>query len=160
MKRSNFVLETGQIKYEFRNDNKEVYRLDTVLIRENDNTRRIYTDGTASESNQEYTKDFEFNTIDFASATVSTWDGHRVEITYVPSAIHVLVRVKAALFLIDKTNVINAEEGMPAIAIRFMNRIKRLEKSMTDAAAVGSEDEKYYDETRGDTIPQRRFRTY
>ncbi len=159
--KSNFILDSTQTKYEFRVDNKETYRIDQVLIREDDNSRRVYTDGdTPSEASQKYTKDFEFNTITFESGTVSAWDGNRVEINYLPTPFHHLIRLKAALSIIDKTNVVNAEEGMPAIAIRLMSRIKRLEKSLTDAAAVGSEDEKYYDPTLGETIPQRRFWTY
>jgi len=49
---------------------------------------------------------------------------------------------------------------MPAIAIRLMSRIKRLEKAMSSPEAVGSEDEKYYNPTKGTIIPQRRFKTY
>ena len=86
--------------------------------------------------------------------------GRDIEINYVPAAFHHLVRLKAALSIIDKTNVMNAEEGMPAIAIRLMSRIKRLEKALTSAVVVGSEDEINYDPTLGETISQRRFRTY
>jgi len=164
IKKSNFILDGTQTKYEFRNDNKKTYRIDLMLIREDDNSRRVYTEvasgDSPSEADQTYSKDFEFNTITFASETVNTWNGSRVEITYLPSAFHHLVRLKAALSTIDKTNVMNAEEGMPAIAIRLMSRVKRLEKSQSDAVAVGSEDEKCYDETLGETIPQIRFRTY
>ena len=161
IKNANFILDSNNTRYEFRNDNKETYRIDLILIREDDNDRRVYTEVASgddpSEASQTYSKDFEFNTITLASETVSARDGSRVEITYVPAAFHHLVRLKAALSLIDKTNVMNAEEGMPAIAIRLMSRVKRLEKALTDAVAVGSEDEINYDPTLGDTIPQRRF---
>ena len=164
IKKANFMIDSTQTKYEFRNDNKEVYRIDLMLIREDDHSRRIYTEvaseGDPSEDDQTYSKDFEFNTLTLSSETISTWDGKRVEIIYVPSAFHHLVRLKAALSLIDKTNVMNAEEGMPAIAIRLMSRVKRLETALTNAVAVGSEDEINYDPTLGETIPQRRFVTY
>jgi len=83
-----------------------------------------------------------------------------VEVDYIPIQIHHLTRLKAALSLIDGSAVINADENMPAIAIRFMSRIKRLEKAMSSPTAVGSEDEKYYNPTYGEVIPQRRFKTY
>ena len=159
----NFMIVDTQTKYEFRNDNVETNRIDRVVIRQDNNSSRVYTDAgddNPSESGLTYTKDFEFNTITFSSATISAQNGRRVEVTYLPASFHHLVRIKAALSIIDKTHVINAEEGMPAIAIRLMSRVKRLEKALTTAAAVGSEDEKHYDPTRGKTIPQRRFRTY
>lgn len=161
VKKSTFVLDTDNTRYEFRNDDRKVFRVDRVIIREDDNTRRAYTgSSSASESSQNYIEDLEFNTVTFHADTVSTWDGYRVEIDYVPTFIHHLVRLKAALFLIDKTNVINAEENMPAVAIRLMNRIKRIEEANADAVAIGSTNAKDYDPTYGEVIKQRRFKTY
>jgi len=126
-----------------------------------DNNNRIeYSDGTASETSKEYTKDLDFNTITFHADTVSTYDGNRVIIDYIPNSIHWLARLKAALYLIDKTAVTNAEENAPSIGLRILQRIKRIEEAIKRPIAVGSEDEKYYDPTLGENIPQRRFRTY
>jgi len=165
IKRINFnFLDSSQLIYEFRNDNTKTYRIDLVLIREDDNTRRVYTevaDGDSpSEADRTYSKDFEFNTITFSSETLAAWNGRYVELTYVPAGFHHLARLKAALSIIDKTNVMNAEEGMPAIAIRLMSRVKRLEQALTKGIAVGSEDEINFDITRGETIRQRRFLTH
>ena len=164
IRKINFMIKNTETKYEFRVDNKETYRIDLVIIRKNDHSRRVYTEvasgASPSEADQTYSKDFEFNTLTFASATINAWNGMRVEVSYIPAGFHHLVRLKAALSLIDRTNVMNAEEGMPAIAIRLMSRIKRLEKALTDLVVVGSEDEINYDPTLGETIPQRRFVTY
>jgi len=158
-KKSTFTLDSTQTRYEFRSDDKKTYRIDRVIIRENNNTRRTYTSGTASETNQEYTEDLEFNTITFHSDTVSDWNGHRVEVDYVPTYIHWLIRLKATLYLLENTNSVNADEQTPTGVNRIVNRIKRIEDSLTPIA-VGSTNEKDYDPTIGEVIPQRRFRTY
>lgn len=160
IRRSTFVLDNTQTDYEWRNDNQETYTIQRVIVYIDDNSRREYTDGTASETNQEYTKDLEFNKITFHADTVAAYSGNRVQIDYVPTSFHHLVRLKAALFLIDQTNVTNSEEGTPAASIRLMNRINRIEKAITSVKVAGSEDEKYYDPTYGEVIPQRRFWTY
>ena len=55
----NFVLQSPNTKYEFRVDNKQTYRIDQVLIIENDNSRRTYTEADSgddpSEDDQTYT---------------------------------------------------------------------------------------------------------
>jgi len=162
--RSTFLVDSAQTKYEFRIDNKKTYRIDRVIIREGDNSRRVYTEAASgvgpSETVLTYTWDNEFNTITFSSATISAWAGMRTEVQYVPFEIHHLVRLKGALFLIDNSNMVNSEENTPAIAIRLMNRINRLTKAVSLFQASGSEDNINYDPTYGEYIPQRRFSTY
>ena len=95
IKRARFtLLGPTQTKYEFRIDNTKTYRIDKVIIRESDNTRRVYTsvDSGPTEAAKTYTKDFEFNTITFQQATIAAWSGMLVEVTYVPAAHHHLVR--------------------------------------------------------------------
>jgi len=163
-KRARFTLLSTYATYEFRNSNIKTYRIDTVLIREEDNDRRVYTKAVspavASESAQTYTWDDEFNTITFAAATISAWDGYLCEIVYVPVQIHHLVRLKAALSLLDASSLKNADESMPVQSIRLMSRIKRLEKAMVSPTAEGSSNNANYNPTDGDLIPQRRFNTY
>jgi len=159
-KKSTFVLDSTQARYEFRTDNKKVFRVDRVIIRDDNNNRITYTSGTASEANLEYTEDLEFNTITFHSSTVGTYDGDRVEVHYIPSEIHHMVRCKAALHILDRVNVFNAEENTPTLGLRLLQRITRLENTYSETFAVGSEDEITYDVTSGDVIPQRRFWTY
>lgn len=53
----------------------------------------------------------------------------------------------------------NAEENAPATGLRIIQRIKRIEEGAMPFA-VGSTNEKDYDPTYGEVIPQRRFRTY
>lgn len=164
IKRSNFVLDNTQEIYEFRVDKKKTYRIDQVLIRDDNNDRRIYTEASTgdnpSEANQTYTKDFEFNTLTFSSETVNAWNGNRCEIDYVPIQHHHLTRLKAALFLLDNSAITNTSEDTPTIIIRLMNRIKRLESAMNPYRSFGSTNEKFYNPTIGKTIPQRRFWTY
>lgn len=157
-KRSNFVLDSSQEVYEFRVDKKETYRIDKVYIIDDDRNRIEYIAGTASETNKEYTEDLEFNKITFHADTIGTYSGNMVIIDYVPINIHILARTKAALFLQDQANVTNANEDTPTLGLRLLQRIKRLESSI--GIAVGSEDEKNFNPTIGDTIPQRRFWTY
>jgi len=152
-------LDSTQTKYEFRSDDKKTFRIDRVIIRENDNTRRTYISGTASEDDQEYTEDFEHNTITLHSDTISAWDGHRVEVDYVPTYIHWLIRLKAVLSLMENTNSVNADDQTPTGVTRILNRIERIEKGVTPLA-VGSTNEENFDITSGEIIPQRRFRTY
>lgn len=159
-KRSTFVLDSTQTDYEFRIDKRKTFAIEKVYILTDSNIRREYTNGEASESSQTYRKDLDFNKITFAAATVLAYDGNRVIIDYIPNYIHWLVRLKAALHLIDRDAITNAEEGTPVLGLRILQRIDRIEKSINTPAAVGSEDEKYYDPTVGEVIPQRRFRRY
>lgn len=160
LKKSNFVLSSTQQRYEFRVDNKKVFRIDKVIIRDSNNNRIVYTAGSASESNLEYTKDLEFNTITFDSSTTGKYDGNRVEVHYTLNVFHILSRTKAALFLNDWTNVVNAEGVSTNIGLRLLQRIRRLESQIMPEIGVGSEDEIRYDPTLGETILQRRFWTY
>ena len=159
-RRSNFVLDSSQTVYEFRTDKKKTFAIEKVYIIDDDNNRIEYTDGTASESNQEYTKDLDFNKLTFHSDTVSNYNGNRVIVDYIPNEIHWLVRLKAALYLIDRTAVTNADENAPTIGLRTLQRIQRIEKAYMETRVVGSEDEKHFDPTFGEVIPQRRFWTY
>ena len=160
-RKATFVLENTITRYEFRIDARKVYRIDNVIIRRDDNTRRVYTAAeTASESSQNYVKDLEFNTITFASGTVSQFNGNRVEVDYVPIEIHWLTRLKAAMFLLDSTSVVNGEVDFPVITRRIFDRINRIQDAAAIPEAIGSEDEKFYDPTIGEIIPQRRFRTF
>ena len=102
----------------------------------------------------------DFNKITFHADTVSTYDGLRVIVDYIPNNIHWLARLKAVLYLLDQANIDNAEENAPAPGLRILQRIKRIEEASTEENAIGSSNEKNYDPTIGDVIPQRRFRTY
>ena len=159
-KMSTFSLDNTQLRYEFRNDNKQVYRIDKVIIRGDNNERIVYTAGTASESALEYTEDLEFNTISFAQETVDAYSGRRVEVQYSPNTLHLLVVTRAALYLLEQSAVTNAQENAPSQLSRLRNRAKRLEQSIRPDMCIGSEDNKHYDETYGVVIPQRRFWTY
>ena len=159
IKRATFTLVSLQTKYEYRNDNEQIYRIDQVFVIDSNNNRIEYTNGTASEVNHQFTLDTEFNTVTFHSDTISTYDGMRVLVNYVMLAHHQLVKLKAALSLIDTSNLVNGEENMPAIAIRLMGRIKRIENSLTPFSE-GSTNNSFYDGTRGEVIPQRRFHTF
>ena len=159
-KRSTFVLDSSQTNYEFRVDKQKTYSIEKVYILDNDNNRIEYTDGTASETNKEYTKDLDFNKITFHSDTIATYNGNRVIIDYIPNYIHWLARLKAALYLIDSTNINNADENAPTPGLRILQRIQRIEKSIAETNAVGSSNEKNYDPTYGEVIPQRRFYTF
>lgn len=159
-KKSTFILESTQTRYEFRVDDKKTYRIDRVIVRQNDNTRRVYAEGTASEVNQQFTADLEFNTITFASATVASYDGCRVEIDYVPTEFHQLTRIIAALTLLDNANVTNAEEDTPSLGVRLLQRKKRIEDAIIVYQAAGSLENVNYDPTYGEVIPQRRFYVY
>lgn len=160
----NFIIQSPNTRYEYRVDNKKTYRLDQVLIIENDNSRRTYTEADSgddpSEDDQTYTWDSEFNTLTFSAATISAWDGNMVIINYVPNEFHHLVRLKAALSILDATVITNTTEDTPALAIRFMTRIKRLENASAAPVAIGSTNERFYDPTLGENVPQRRFVTY
>ena len=158
--RSYFFIDSSQTKYEFRKDIRSVYRIDKVYIRDNNNNRIEYTAGTASESNLEYTEDLVENTITFASSTVSARSGFRVEVLYVPNSIHKLVTLKAALYLIELSSSINAEDNLPMNMSRMISRIKRLEDSIKVFTAQGSSNNANYDPTYGDYIKQTRFYTY
>ncbi len=158
-RRSNFTLDSNQTEYEFTVDKKLTFSVEKVYIIQDDLSRREYTSGTASESNQKYTLDKDFNKITFHADTISTFNGNRVIVDYIPNWIHWLVRLKAALGLIDRDAITNADENSPALGLRILQRIGRLEKAATSAAVAGSEDEKFYDPTFGEIIPQRRFRT-
>jgi len=160
-KRSTFIVDSTQSKYEFRVDNKKTYRVDLVIIRDDNNNRITYTAAsTASESSQTYVQDLEFNTITFSSATIAARNGLRVEVQYVPNEFHHLCASKGALYLLDRTNTQNSEEGTPTLGLRLLQRIQRIEGAIQPFIGVGSEDNKHYDPTRGEDIPQRRFRTY
>jgi len=160
-KKSTFFLMSNQYQYEYAIDNKKTYAIERVFIRDDENDRMEYTeDETPSESSKTYSQSAEFNTITFSSDTISTWAGRRVEVHYVPQSIHHLVRTKAALFLLDRVNVANAEENTPSLGLRLVQRIGRIEESLKPFMVVGSEDEINYDPTYGDVIPQRRFRIY
>ena len=54
----------------------------------------------------------------------------------------------------------NADADTPTKGLRILQRIQRMEKAVQAAIVVGSEDNKIYDPTIGEVIPQRRFRTY
>lgn len=159
-KRSTFVLDNTQARYEFRADNKKAFRIDRVFIRDSNNNRINYTAGTASEANKEYTEDLEFNTISFASDTLNAFNGNRVEVHYVMNAIHQLVRNKAALFLLESTNVTNATENTPVTIQRIMARITRLQNGIAIHQAQGSSNNLHFDPTFGEVIPQTRFWTF
>lgn len=160
-RKSTFILDSTQTKYEFRRDKRRTYRVDLVIIRDDDNDRFVYTSGSsASHGGQTYVEDLEYNTITFSSETVSAYDGQRVEVHYVPYELHQLARIKSALFLLENTAVLNSDETGPTIISRLANRAKRIEEGLVPVAAVGSEDEKRYDPTYGEYIPQRRFYTY
>ena len=160
-KKSIFTIDSTQARYEFRVDKKKTFRIDLVIIRDNNNNRITYTAAdTASESGRMYEEDLEFNTITFALATLSARNGLRVEVHYLPNEFHHLCRTKAALFLQDQTNVQNADEGTPSLGLRLLQRIKRIEGAIQPFQASGSEDNKFYDPTLGEVIPQRRFWTY
>ncbi len=158
-KRSTFVLDSSQTDYEFRVDKQKTYSIEKVYILD-DNNRREYTDGTASETNQEYTKDLDFNKITFHGDTVAAYSGNRIIIDYIPNYIHWLARLKAALYIIDSTNINNADENAPTPGLRIIQRIQRIEKAIAETIAIGSSNEKDYDPTYGEVIPQRRFWTY
>lgn len=161
VRKSTFIIENSQTKYEFQVDKKQVYRVDLVIIRDDNNNRITYTaDSTASETSLTYVEDLEYNTITFAQATINAYDGNRVEVHYVPYAINTLVRLKAAIYLLDHSGVTNAEDGTPTLRTRLMEQCDRIEKAIQEWKVVGSEDEKNYDPTYGDYIPQRRFYTY
>ena len=159
-RRSTFTLINTQTKYEFRIDKKKTYVIEKVYILDSNNNRVEYTAGTASETNKEFTQDLDFNSITFHSSTISNYDGLRVIIDYIPNAIHWMVRLKAALTILDRTNVTNAEENTPTLGLRILQRVGRLEMAFNTEMAVGSEDEINYDPTWGENVPQRRFRTY
>lgn len=160
VRKSRFTLSSTQLRYEFRNDDKETHRIDSVIIREDDLTRREYTEGdTASESELTYTKEFVHNTITFSQETVNAWDGRIVEVIYLPKAFHHLARAKAAIFILETSNVSNADSESPTVVDRLWRRVKRIESSLMPDGVAGSEDEKFYDPTLGEYIPQRRFWT-
>jgi len=158
--RSYFFIDSTQTKYEFRKDIRSVYRIDKVYIRDNNNNRIEYTSGTASESNLEYTEDLVENTITFASATVTARSGFRVEVLYVPNSIHKLVTLKAALYLIELSSSVNAEDNLPMNMSRMMTRINRLTNAISVFTAEGSSNNANYDPTYGEYITQTRFYTY
>ncbi|MCP3684475.1 MAG: hypothetical protein GY861_17560 [bacterium] len=160
LNRSTFVLDSTETKYEYRNDNKKVYRIDQVYIVDSNNNRIAYTEGTASEANKEFTWDSEFNTITFHADTISNYNGNRVLVNYTLQSIKILARTKAALFVIEQANTTNAEGGTPAILSRLRDRAKSMEASLAPCAAIGSTNEINYDETYGVYIPQKRFHTY
>jgi len=160
LKRTTFSLDSDQADYEFWMDNTKTYRIDHVYIIDGDNNRTEYTDGTASEDDKEYTKDLEFNKITFHADTIAAYSGDRVMVEFVPDVFHILARTKAALFLQDKSNVVNANEDTPSLALRFIQRIKRIEDGIKVNVAFGSGNERFYDPTYGEVIPQRRFFTY
>lgn len=159
-KRSTFSLDSEQQNYEFRVDQQKVYAIEKVYIIDGNNNQRVYTDGTASESNQEYTKDLDVNKITFAATTVSTYSGMRVVVEFIPNNIHWLARLKAALYLIDEMNITNAEENTPTLGLRILQRIQRIEAAIQEEKAVGSSNQYNYDPTYGEEIPQRRFWIY
>ncbi len=158
-RRSNFTLDSNQTEYEFSVDKKLTFSVEKVYIIQDDLSRREYTSGTASEANQKYTLDKDFNKITFAADTISTFNGNRVIVDWIPNWIHLLVRLKAALGLIDRDAITNADENSPAPGLRILQRIQRLEKAVTVPGVAGSEDNIVYDPTFGEVIPQRRFRT-
>ena len=161
MERSRFSLNSNNTIYEIRNDNKKIFRINTVLIRKNDNDRRVYTGTTtASELGLTYVFDNEFNTITFASETISAWNGRIVEVTYVPSSYYNLVKTHAALYLLETSNIVNGQEEAPTQLISLRHRVKILSEAMTTCEAVGSANERYYDPTLGKYIKQRRFTKY
>lgn len=159
-KKSTFILDSTVTRYEFRVDDKKTYRVDRVILRDDNNNRITYTAGTASQTGLQYTEDLEFNTITFHADTVSTWNGRRIEVDYVPIEVHHLTRLKAALFLIENSSAINAGDSTPARVTRLLDRIKRIEDAIMPFIAVGSEDNKIFDPTYGEVIPQRRFWVY
>lgn len=159
-KRSTFWIDSNQTEYEFRVDKKKTYAVEKVYIIDGNNNRIEYSQGTASEANKEYTLDTDFNKITFASGTVSARNGERVVVDYIPNQIHWLARLKADLYVLDRTATTNSEENTPTEGLRIVQRITRIEKSIEIDSAVGSSDERFYDPTYGDIIPQRRFVTY
>jgi len=161
IRNATFFIMNSQLKYEFRPDKSQVYRVDLLFIRDDDNDRIDYTaDTTASESSKTYVQDLEFNTVTFAQDTVNAMDGNRVQVQYVPYAMHTLVRLKAAIYLLDRSNITNAESNTPTLQSRLQSQIDKIEVAIQEWKIVGSEDEKNYDPTYGENIPQRRFITY
>ena len=160
-KRSTFFLDSSQTNYEFKVDKQKTHSIEKVYRLDNNNNRIEYTDGGdngVSESSKYYVKDLDFNKISFHTDTVS--GGNRVIIDYIPNYIHWLARLKAALYIIDSTNVTNAAENAPTPGLRVLQRIQRIENAIAETNAVGSSNEKNYDPTYGELIPQRRFNTY
>jgi len=167
-KRSTFIIDSSQTKYEFQVNKKKVYAIEKVYIINGNNERTEYTDGdeagsppgcVTSETNKKYCKDLDFNSITFHSDTISANSGYRVIVDYIPNAIHWLARLKAALYLIDNMNVTNAEENTPTKGLRILQRINRIENGLIETNAVGSEDEKIFETTYGELIKQRTFHT-
>lgn len=160
-KKSTFWIDNNQTKYEFRVDLKKVFRIDRVFIRDDDNNRVEYTsDSTASESTKKYVKDLEFNTITFASDTISARAGNRVEVHFVPNEIHLMAVSKAALYILDRADTVNSGETSSNLGLRLLQRVTRLENSIMLDQATGSTNNIHFDPTFGDVIPQRRFRTF
>lgn len=154
---SNFSILGTHTKYEFRNDNERVYRIDRVVIYDDNHDQVVYTAGTsASETSLKYVEDLEFNTITFHADTVAKWDGRVCVIHYLPYSIHLLARTKAALFLLDRSNVTNATDNTPTLGTRLFQRITRIEDSIRSELATGSMENIFYDPTYGVTIRQLR----
>ena len=64
------------------------------------------------------------------------------------------------MYIIDHTNINTADESAPTPGLRILQRIKRIEDAIAETNAIGSSNEKNYDPTYGEVIPQRRFWTY
>jgi hypothetical protein len=154
---SNFSLLSTHTKYEFRNDNVRVYRIDRVVIYDDNHEQIVYTaDTSASETGLKYVQDLEFNTITFHADTIAKYDGRICVVHYLPYSVHLLARTKAALFLLDRSNVTNGAENTPTLGVRLIQRIGRIEEAIQSDLAVGSEENKWYDPTYGVTIRQLR----
>lgn len=64
------------------------------------------------------------------------------------------------MILLDDANISNALEDVPVIVKRLTRRINEIESVMATTQAQGSSNNINYDPRIGETITQRRFRTF
>jgi len=158
---SRFLIDGVTLKYEFRKNNKETYRLDQVIIRLGDNDRTVLTESlTGVAGATTYVKDLIDNTITISTTTRDTSNGRWIEVDYVPMRYHILSKNKGALNLLDSSDVINGTENMPANIRRIVARIKRIEGDSNSVVAVGSDENRDYDPRDMPEISQVEFKVY
>lgn len=154
-----FLIWTSRTQYEFRKGRNQTFAVDRLFI----NSPNISVDNAINRNeiaSGSYTTDLNKNTITISSGLVASWNGSYGEVDFIPYEWHLLTKNKAALNLLDadmaQMNAGDQESENPRVS-RIAKRIKRLEMSIRPMEAVGSFENRVFDERDRPVIDQRRF---
>lgn len=137
-----FQSNSGSESYDFTGNNEPVHSIDSLDV-----------DGAVMPTGS-YTGSLDTGFVGFDLSFIADWDGHKVDVVWVPRVTNLLAKHMAALDLIDSSMIINGKDIQNPLSSKLKMKVDMYKEELRPKGVYSAKEFVGYDERKGKFIQQ------